>query len=87
MAGLTYVGITGYDSPDPTVVVLVRFRRPLQEFSVLHITGFERTSVLARETRLSLSLLFICVTLTLPSPFTFINSVLPTKHLFGHDRP
>jgi len=21
------------------------------------------------------------------SPFTFINSVLPTKHLFGHDRP
>jgi hypothetical protein len=31
----------------------------------------------AHEPRLSLSLLFICVTLTLPSPFTFINSVLP----------
>jgi hypothetical protein len=30
---------------------------------------------------------FTCVTLTSSGRFCFIDSVLPTKHLFGHDRP
>src|SRR5438445_3050361 len=39
------------------------------------------TALLAARSAVQLlSLLFICVTLTLPSPFTFINSVMPTKH-------
>ena len=30
---------------------------------------------------------FTCVTPTSSGRFRFIDSVLPTKHLFGHDRP
>jgi hypothetical protein len=30
---------------------------------------------------------FTCVTLSSSGRFCFIDSVLPTKHLFGHDRP
>src|ERR1700678_909368 len=30
---------------------------------------------------------FTCVTPTRSGRFRFIDSVLPTKHLFGHDRP
>jgi hypothetical protein len=30
---------------------------------------------------------FTCVTLTSSGRFRFIDPVLPTKHLFGHDRP
>ena len=30
---------------------------------------------------------FTCVTLASSGRFRFIDSVLPTKHLFGHDRP
>jgi hypothetical protein len=33
------------------------------------------------------SLLFTCGTLTCSARFRFINSVLPTKHLFDHHRP
>jgi hypothetical protein len=32
-------------------------------------------------------LFFTCVTLTSSGRFRFIDSVLPAKHLFGHDRP
>jgi hypothetical protein len=56
-------------------------------FFLVHLTGFEHTSSSAHELRLCLSLLFLCVTLTLLSLLTFINSVLPTKHLFDHHRP
>ena len=33
------------------------------------------------------SFLFTCGTLTCSARFRFINAVLPTNHLFGHDRP
>jgi hypothetical protein len=49
------------------------------------ITGFGHTPSSAHEPSPSLSLLFICVTLTCSARFPFINSVLPTKHLFDHD--
>ena len=57
------------------------------KFFLLLLTGFAHTSSSTHELHLFLLLPFICVTLTCPSPFTFINSVLPTKHLFGHHRP
>jgi hypothetical protein len=54
-------------------------------FSVL-ISRVEHTSSWAQELRLFLELLFICVTLA-ARPFAFINWVLPTSHLFDHQRP
>jgi hypothetical protein len=49
----------------------------------LFSSKFEHTFPTAQEWRLFLSLLFICHP-NLPSPLTFINSVLPTKHLSGY---
>ena len=57
------------------------------KFFLLLLTGFAHTSSSTHELHLFLLLPFICVTLTCPSPFTFINSVFPTKHLFDHHRP
>jgi hypothetical protein len=52
-------------------------------FSLLQGSG----TLLRRRTNRVLPdpLLFICVTLTCSARFPFINSVLPTKHLFDHD--
>ena len=48
----------------------------------------EHTLPMARESRLSGCVLpLVCVTPTSSGRFRFIDSVLPTKHLFGHDRP
>ena len=44
------------------------------------------TSSSTHELHLFLLLPLICVILTCPSPFTFINSMLPSKHLFDHQR-
>jgi hypothetical protein len=53
----------------------------------LFLTLFERTSSSAHELRLSVLVPFICFTQNLLCPVPFINSVLPTNHLFGHDQP
>jgi hypothetical protein len=51
------------------------------------IAVHEHTSSIAREWRPCELRLFTPVTLTCSARFRFIASVLPTKHLFGHDRP
>jgi len=50
---------------------------------------FRARTHLSRDTRIASLWLrcFTCVTPTSSGRFRFIRSVLPTKHLFGHDRP
>jgi hypothetical protein len=48
----------------------------------------EHTLPTTRESRLSGCVLpLVCVTPTSSGRFRFIDPVLPTKHLFGHQRP
>jgi hypothetical protein len=70
-----------------TLVCEGAFRMSFFKFFLFLIAEFAHTSSSTHELHLFLLLPFICVTLTCPSPFAFINSVLPTKHLFGHHQP
>jgi hypothetical protein len=57
-----------------------------QEF-FLAMTGFEHTCASAHEPRLiSAASIHLCHP-NLLGPSVFINSVLPTNHLFDHPRP
>jgi hypothetical protein len=55
----------------------------VQEFFLTLSRGIEHTPSSAQQLRLFLELLFICVT-SVAQPWSFIDLVLPTSHLFDH---
>ena len=96
MKSLETVGVVR-DNAETGHVVLIGFHlqgyrvisNDADRFNRFYVLFFLSTNAPSYGTRVAFQWLrcFTCVTPTRSGRFRFIDSVWPTKHLFGHDRP